>query len=175
MRKLAVIVVLLVSTSLSAQQDKRNGLFVFVSNPGYTESKSSGHQWDGAFGLALQRMFTPHVSGELTVSGQRDIMRSVSFNPDGTFGEGRTFVAYSFPTDLTARYHFFTDNSWKPYVGAGARWSPSAGRALLDLTGGVVWQFRPTFGLRFDGKLLLGTESRFDSRFNPSVGLTWRF
>ena len=172
MRKLIVLCTLLVSTAAFAQE-KPNGLFVFVTDPTYTSSRSTGGRWDGAFGVALQRMFTPRFSGELSVSRQSDRSGFTTFNPDGTVLESHVFTRYSTPVDLTARYHFLNDSTWKPYAGIGGRWVDS--RGFLDLTGGVLWQFRPSLGLRFDGKLLFGGQTRFDNRFNGSAGLTWRF
>ena len=174
MRKLVVAVAsLLVSTAALAQQDKPTGVFVFVTNPGYGQSERSGNHWDGAFGVALQRMFTPHVSGELTVSHDQHISRFAALDQGGNVIAYHTFTATSTPVDLTARYHFFSDGAWKPYVGAGVRYVDS--RAFGDLTGGVVWQFRPSLGLRFDGKVILGNQPRFNDTFNGSAGLAWRF
>ena len=174
MRKLVVAVAfLLVSTAAFAQQDKPTGVFVFVTNPGGGSSERSGSYWDGAFGVALQRMFTPHISGEVTVSRDHHTSRFTAFDQNGDIIEYRTFTSDSTPVDLTARYHFFTDGAWKPYAGVGVRYVES--RAFGDLTGGVVWQFRPSVGLRFDAKVLLGNESRFTDPFNGSVGLAWRF
>ena len=174
MRKaLLFIAVSSLFSTVAFAQEKPTELYIFVTNPGYTSSNYSGDQWDGAFGVALQRMFTSHVSGEVTVSRRRDISGFTTFNPDGTVLESRRFIGYSTPVDLTARYHFLNDSAWKPYAGIGARWVDS--RSYLDLTGGVLWQFKPSFGLRFDGKLLLGNQSRFQDTFNASAGLTWRF
>ena len=161
MRRFAVIAALLISTAALAQE-RPNGIYVFMSNPNVFYTKSSGTHADAEFGVALQRMFTPHLSGELTVSRDRRITGS-------NFGRD---VASLTPVDLTARYHFLTDGSWKPYAGLGARWVE--GRALADVTGGVVWQFRPSLGLRFDAKVLLGN-NRFNDTFNSAVGLAWRF
>ncbi len=173
MRKLAIVLAFLVSTAAFAQQDKPTGFYVFVTNPGYGHSERSGSYWSGAFGVALQRMFTPHFSGEVTVSRDRQNRGYTLFGPDGTVVENRWLISYSTPVDLTARYHFLTDGAWKPYAGTGVRWVDS--RAFFDLTGGVIWQFRPSLGLRFDGKLLLGNQSRFNDTFNASAGLAWRF
>jgi outer membrane protein W len=174
MRKLVVAAAfLLVSTAASAQQDNPTGIFVFVTNPGYGHSDRSGSYWDGAFGMALQRMFTPHVSAELTVSRDHHTVRTTAFDQNGDIIDSRTFTSDSTPVDLTARYHFFTDGAWKPYVGAGVRYVES--RAFGDLTGGVVWQFRPSLGLRFDGKVVIGHQPGFNDTFNGSAGLAWRF
>ena len=165
MRRFAVIVALLISTAAFAQ-DKPNGVYVFLSNPGGGSSDHSGSYWEGAFGVALQRMFTPHLSGEVTISRER---HHAAFS---IFGESGSSYTNTTPVDLTARYHFLDDGSWKPYAGLGARWVD--GRAMADVTGGVVWQFRPSLGLRFDAKLLLGNNA-FNDTFNGAVGLAWRF
>jgi Outer membrane protein beta-barrel domain len=174
MRKLIVVAVcFLVSTAAVAQQNKPNGLFVFVTNPSWGYSTGSGSNWDASFGVALQRMFTPNLSGEVTVSHERHTGRVLSFDPNGNVIDSRTFTDDFTPVDLTARYHFLNDSAWKPYAGVGARYVE--GRAIGGLTGGVVWQFRPALGLRFDAKVLLGNQSRFTDTFNGSVGLAWRF
>lgn len=174
MRKLALVVCLLVSTVAFAQQDnKQNGLFLFVTNPGRGGTTGvGGTYWEGAFGVALQRMFTPHVSGEVTVSRQRQITGNAFIGPTGVVEYGQ-FVNWYTPVDLTARYHFFTDGSWKPYAGAGVRLIDGHGAG--DLTGGVIWQFHRSLGLRFDGKVLLGNQDRYNETFNASIGLAWRF
>jgi len=174
MRKLIVVAVcLLVSTAAFAQQDRPNGIFVFVSNANWSYSTTSGSNWDGAFGVALQRMFTPHVSGEVSVSYDRRTSRVTAFDSSGNILSSHTFTNDFTPIDLTARYHFLNDSSWKPYAGVGARIVD--GRAIGGVTGGVIWQFRPALGLRFDAKVLLGNQSRFTDTFNGSAGLAWRF
>lgn len=177
MRKLVVAVAfLLVSTAVFAQQDKPTGIYVFVSNASFTYSEQSGSNWDGAFGLALQRMFTPHVSAELTVSRDRQVTRFPRFDPNGNIIDGaplRKVTDEFTPVDLTARYHFLNDSAWKPYAGIGVRYVES--RAIGDLAGGVVWQFRPSLGLRFDAKVLLGNQGQSTDTFNGSAGLAWRF
>lgn len=178
MRKLIVIAVsLLASTAAFAQQqDKPTSFYVFVSNPGFTYSENSGSNWEGAFGVALQRMFTPHVSGELSVSRDHRISRLPRFDVNGNIIEGAPArkINHDFtPVDLSARYHFFNDSTWKPYAGVGVRYVES--RAVGSVTGGVVWQFRPSLGLRFDAKVLLGNQPTFTDTFNGSAGLAWRF
>ena len=171
MRQLAFILCLFVAGAAFAQE-KPTAVFVFVTNPGFSHGKESGTSWDGAFGIALQRMFTPRFSGELTVSRERDVGGYTIFGPNGEVIESRRAVNYSTPVDLAALYHFRTDGSWKPYAGLGARWDDS--RTFADLTGGVVWQFRPAVGLRFDLKAAIGGESPAGDSLNGSVGLAWR-
>jgi hypothetical protein len=178
MRKLIVMAVfLLASTAAFAQQpDKPTGLYVFVANPSFTYSEGSGSNWEGGFGVALQRMFTPRVSGELTVSRERHTTRVARFDLNGNIIDGAPplkFTDNSTPVDLMARYHFFNDRSWRPYAGVGVRYVES--RAIGGLTGGVVWQFRPSLGLRFDAKVLLGNQDQFTETVNGSAGLAWRF
>ena len=69
MRKL-IVICLFVSTAAFAQQSRPNGFYVFVTNPGGGGSTNE-RNWQGAFGIALQRMFAPHFSGEVAVS--RDV------------------------------------------------------------------------------------------------------
>jgi hypothetical protein len=167
MRKLGVAVAfLLVSTAAVAQQDKPTAIYVFITNAGFTYSERSGSDWEGAFGVALQRMFTPHVSAEVSVSRDRRFSRLLAFDPNGNVIDGYTrTITHDFtPVDLTARYHFLNGSAWKPYAGIGVRYVES--RAVGDLTGGVVWQFRPSLGLRFDAKVLLGNQPRFTDTIN---------
>ncbi|HJQ40962.1 MAG TPA: OmpW family outer membrane protein [Thermoanaerobaculia bacterium] len=180
MRKL--VLVLLVALPLVAQQPpKRNNLYVFVSNPSGGWSEGGGSSYEGAIGLALQHRFTPRWSGELAVSRQRDHSGFTRFDPNGQIIEQQTYDIDSTPIDLGAQYHFLNTSSWKPYLGLGARYTSEprffedrGDHILYGATGGVVWQLRPAFGIRFDGKVLLGDAGQFN-RFNGSVGVTWGF
>ena len=172
MRKLIIVICLFVATAASAQQNKPNGFYVFITNPGYA-SEPAGHGWNGAFGVALQRMFSPRFSGEVAVSHDTETFVFRSFTSGGTLLAGHQVTAYSLPVDLTARYHFLNDSSWKPYIGAEARYVDS--RAFFGMTGGVVWQFRPALGLRFDSKLLVSDRPVHGERLYNSIGLSWRF
>jgi hypothetical protein len=180
MRKFALV--LLISLPLFAQQpQKRNTLFVFVSNPSGGWSEGGGSSYEGAIGLALQHKFTPRWSGELAVSRQRDHSGFTRFDPNGNIIEQRTYDIDSTPIDLGGQYHFLNNTNWKPYLGLGARYNSASGplfdrgnNLLYGATGGVVWQLRPAFGIRFDAKVLLGDTGRLD-RVNGSVGVTWGF
>jgi outer membrane protein W len=173
MRNMIVAVCLVLLATAAVAQEKPTAVYVFLTNPGVTHSDHTGTRWEGAFGVALQRMFTPRLSAEVAVSQESKTAGFVSFNPDGTVREDRVFTETTLPVDLTARYHFFTHGSWKPYAGLGVRYVDR--RTFGDLTGGVVWQFRPALGLRFDAKVLVGGDSRFNDQVNGSVGLSWRF
>ena len=184
MRTFTVLLVcLLVALPLVAQQPpKRNSLYVFVSNPSGGWSEGGGSSYEGAIGLALQHKFTPRWSGELAVSRQRDHSGFTRFDPNGNIIEQRTYDIDSTPIDLGAQYHFLNNTNWKPYLGLGARYYTDSSEVFIDrgaqvlygATGGVVWQLRPAFGIRFDGKVLFGNVGRFN-RMNGSVGVTWGF
>jgi outer membrane protein W len=167
-----ILAVLLLSSGAAFAQEKPTAIYVFVTNPSYAHSDLSGDRFDGAFGIALQRMFTPRFSGELSVSRRSDFSSYTTLNPDGTVLESHSFTGYSMPVDLTVRYHFLTQGAWKPYAGIGVRY---ASRAFGDVTGGVVWQFHRSLGLRLDAKVLVGSRTRFDDQVNTSAGLAWRF
>jgi long-subunit fatty acid transport protein len=183
MRKFAVLLVcLLIPLPLFAQQpQKRTSLYVFLSNPSGGWSEGGGSSYEGAIGLALQHKFTPRWSAELAVSRQRDHSGFTRFDPNGNIIEQQTYDIDSTPVDLGAQYHFLNNTNWKPYVGLGMRYTdPSdvlfdtGDRLFYGATGGVVWQLRPAFGIRFDGKVLLGDTGQLD-RVNGSVGVTWGF
>lgn len=184
MRKIALLLVcLLISLSVFAQQpQKRNSLYVFVTNPRGGWSEGGGSSYEGAIGLALQHKFTPRWSGELAVSRQRDHTGYILFDPNGNRIESREFDVDSTPIDVGAQYHFLNDSNWKPYLGLGARYNTNTRQLHIDrgdqilygATGGVVWQLRSAFGIRFDGKVLLGDTGHLD-RVNGSVGVTWAF
>src|SRR5258705_90174 len=113
MHKLTVLVCLILATAAFGQQNKPNGFYVFVTNPRYAGGPG-GHDFEGAFGVALQRMFSPRFSGEVAVSHDSETFGFRSFKSDGTLLADHVVTAYSLPVDLTARYHFLNDSSWKP-------------------------------------------------------------
>jgi outer membrane protein W len=168
-----VAVLMLLFSAVAFAQEKPTAVYVFVTNPGVVHSQNVGTRWEGSFGIALQRMFAQRWSAEVAVSQQSRLRGFTTFNPDGSVIESRVFTETTLPVDVSARYHFHTQGAWKPYAGLGMRWIE--GTTSAGVTGGVVWQFHRTLGLRFDGRVLIGNDSRFDDTINGSVGLSWRF
>jgi len=194
MRKSIVIAVslLFVVASAFAQQhaSSANTVSVFVSNVNVAYSSSSGSSFDATYGASFDHMFTNHVSAELSVSSQR-VRRSVStFGPAGQ-PVYASFTDTLYPVDANVSYHFLTDSRWKPYVGAGVRYVSGTVQNFNQLnsyrvsthsidpeiSGGVTFQFRPTLGLRFDAKQVIGNSGSVvgDAAFTGSVGLSFRF
>jgi outer membrane autotransporter protein len=194
MRKSIVIAVslLFVVASAFAQQHATpaNTVSVFVSNLTVAYSSVSGSSIDATYGAAFDHMFTNHVSGELSVTSQR-VRRSVStFGPAGQ-PVYASFTDTLYPVDANVSYHFFSNSRWKPYVGAGVRYVSGTERNFSQLnsfrvsthsidpeiSGGVMFQFRPTLGLRFDAKQVIGNGGSVagDAAFTGSVGLSFRF
>jgi hypothetical protein len=173
MRTLVVAALLLAPLSLFAQE-KRNSLYVFIANPEFTSSETSGTNYSGAFGVALQHKFRERWSGELTIARQRQRTGILRFDPQGNVIERQTFYSHSIPVDLAGYYHFLNDSAWKPYLGLAARYVAEEGGAG-GIGGGVLWRLRPAFGIRFDGKLLLGNRLSHMSSFNGAVGVAWSF
>jgi len=194
MRKSIVIAVslLFVVASAFAQQHATpaNTVSVFVSDLTVFHSSSSGTNVDATYGAAFDHMFSRHVSAELSVTSQR-IRRSVStFGPAGqpVFA---SFTDTLYPVDASVSYHFFTNSRWKPYLGGGVRYVSGTVRNFSQLnnyrvsthsidpevSGGVMFQFRPTLGLRFDAKQVIGSSGSVvgDTAFTGSVGLSFRF
>lgn len=194
MRKSIVIAVslLFVVASAFAQQHATpaNTVSVFVSDVSVIYSSSSGTNIDAAYGAAFAHMFTNRVSAELSVMSQR-VKESVStFGPAGQ-PVYASFTNTLYPVDATVSYHFFTDSRWKPYLGGGVRYVSGTFRNTSQLysyrvsthsidpevSGGVVFQFRPALGLRFDAKQVIGRSGTVagDASFTGSVGLSFRF
>jgi len=83
----------------------------------------------------------------------------------------------STPVDVTGKYHFLNQSSWKPYIDVGARWTDSSigDRVLASAGGGVAWQFSRTMALRFDARAFFGNRPTHLDTVNASFGLGWRF
>ncbi len=180
MRNAVILAVLLLSVAARAQQDKRNALFVFVANPEYTSNRL-GHTLDGTYGVGLQRGFSERWSAELMVARETNTSGYTSFGPGGTVLTRRV-THRTMPIDLSGRFHFLNETSWKPYVALGGRWvdAPSSSQdsdtMFISAGGGVVWQFRPALGLRMDGKFLLGSGlPEYADVITFSIGLSWKF
>jgi outer membrane protein W len=194
MRKSIVIAasLLFVVTSAFAQQPNHsNSVSVFVSDLSIFHSSTYGTRVDAGYGLSFDHMFSNRVSGELSVTSQR--FRSFATIP-GPADQPTTvsFSDRSYPIDANVSYHFLTDSRWKPYVGAGLRYVSdtlhSGGSFGVheftsrsvdpEVSGGVTFQFKPAFGLRFDAKQIIGSSNRSygsDPDFKASVGLSFRF
>ena len=176
MRKLAFVLCLFASLPLFAQQEKENSVYVFLTNPSFGWSDSSGTFYHGAYGVGLLHRFGSRWSGELAVSRQLDRSGFTRYDPNGNIIERRMFTTTTTPVDLSAHYHFFTASAWKPYAGVTVRRTDDERDPYLaGVTGGVLWKIRPTFGIRFDGKLLLGDRPAYVDRVNASVGAAFSF
>jgi outer membrane protein W len=188
---------LLVAASLSffavsafAQQPTRsNAVSVFVSDIGGGRS-SNGTSFYADFGVALDHMFSHHVSAEVSVTSERSNSSFTTFSPSGV----PTTIFHSdrlYPVDATVSYHFLTDSRWKPYIGGGVRYvsgtvsgsGPLGGYRFTrrstdpEVSGGITFQFNPRLGLRFDAKQVVNNDHSIitDANFKASVGLSLRF
>jgi outer membrane protein W len=201
MRKSLVIAAsLLFATSAFAQQTTpsnttqtigSNTVTGFVSNPEVTSSSLSGTRFDAGFGAAFDHRFSEHVSVELSVTNQR-YSRDLGVSAPPTF----IIIRQSYrewPVDATVSYHFFTASRWKPYLGGGVRYVSETFHpirfdtgALLptekttslapEVSGGVLFQFGRSLGLRLDAKRVLGSRRNLaDPSLKVSAGLSWRF
>jgi outer membrane protein W len=192
MRKSIVVAVSLLfvaGSAFSQQPERSNSVSVFVSDLGVFHS-SNGTSVDAAFGAAFGHMFNRHVGAELSVTN-RPTQHYVAYFINGQPVNEFSYTSRLLPIDALVSYHFLTDSRWKPYLGAGARYLSSSIRQTTPLgsyrsttrsvdpevSGGVIFQFRPALGLRFDAKQVLGSRdyARGDSAFSGSVGLSFRF
>lgn len=192
MRKSIIIAVslLFVVGSAFAQDVRPNTVSVFVSDFTASHTSSSGTNVDAAFGAAFGHMFNRHLGAELSVTSQ-PAQRYVANFIGGQPVSESSYTVKLLPIDAIVSYHFLTDSRWKPYVGAGARYLSNSVRQTTplgnyrftnisvdpEISGGVIFQFRPALGLRFDAKQVLGSRDyvRGDSAFSGSIGLSFRF
>ena len=178
MRRLIFVLALLVALPIFAQQQP-NAIFVFVSNPQIVAS--GGSHYEGAFGVAFRRMLGEHWSVQAAVSRDHERTGFITRDPSGNVIVDGVVNARSTPVDLIGYYHFVNGSSWKPYIGAGARWmnAPSGVYAsrnvLATIDGGITWQFHPSLALRFDSQVLLGSRPPWADRVTGGFGLGWRF
>src|SRR3954447_19841330 len=168
MRKSIVIAasLLFIAGSAFAQQQatRANTVSVFLSDAMATYSSSSGSRLDVSYGGAFDHMFNRHISAELSVTSQpaRRYFSTVVTSGEPTVSSS---TVHFHPIDANVSYHFLTDSRWKPYLGGGLRYLNNSvivtglfgekhrftSRTVdPEVSGGVVFQFRPTLGLRFD-------------------------
>src|SRR5438874_696522 len=120
MRKSIIVAVsiMFVVSSVFAQQNRRNGVSLFVTNLGIGYADSTGRHFDAALGAAFDHRFSGHLSGELSVTSETSRQNSTTFLPSGVVQYSiRTNRVY--PIDATASYNFFSESRWQPHVGAG--------------------------------------------------------
>ncbi|MEA2328904.1 MAG: hypothetical protein QOE68_3863 [Thermoanaerobaculia bacterium] len=194
MRKSIVIGVslLFVVASAFAQDTARaNTVSVFLSDAMVTYSSSSGTRLDVSYGGAFNHMFNRHISAELSVTSQPARRYFSTFVVSGQPATSSSREVHFHPIDANVSYHFLTDSRWKPYVGGGLRYlnnsvilsGPLGSQRLTtrtvdpEISGGVIFQFRPTLGLRFDAKQIIGNSGSVlgERAFTGSVGLSFRF
>jgi outer membrane protein W len=187
---LAVSLLFLVASAFAQQPSRSNSITVFATDLSLTESSVDGTRFGAAYGASFDHMFSKHLSGELSVTNQR--VRRFATTLDSA-GLPTTFIIsdHLYPIDATVSYHFLTDSRWRPYVGTGIRYvsdsffssGPSGSHRFStrtvnpEVSGGVIFQFNPTLGLRLDAKQVLGGNagSVSDRGSKASVGLTFRF
>jgi outer membrane protein W len=194
MQKLMLVTasLLFVTASTFAQPSSpANSVSVFVSDVAFTSSASSGSRLDVSYGAAFAHLFSKHISAELSVTKQPFRRYVSTFSSRGELPVSFSYMDEVYPIDANISYHFITDSRWKPYVGVGARYlrdsflsSGPLGRYRLsfrsvdpEISGGVTFQFRPSLGLRLDGKEIAGGGESFLSHatFTGSAGLSFRF
>ena len=191
MRKAIIVSIsmLFVVSSLSAQQNRRNGVSVFLTDIGGGYSDSTGRHFDAAYGAAFDHRFGGHLSAELSVTNEMSRQNATFLSNGVILYSVRTNRVY--PIDATASYNFFSESRWQPHIGAGLRYVSetihengplgstqfSTTTVSPEIVGGVTFRFTPALGLRLDAKQILSNRSDFvaDQRFKASVGLNLRF
>jgi len=193
MRKSMVIAVSLlfvVAAAFAQEPTRANTVSVFLSDAMASYSTSSGSRLDVSYGAAFDHMFNRHLSAELSVTSQPARRYFSTLVVSGQPTTSSSLVHFH-PIDANVSYHFLTDSRWKPYLGGGLRYlnnsvlfSGPFGTSRYttrtidpEISGGVVFQFRPALGLRFDAKQIIGNSGSVlgERAFSGSVGLSFRF
>ena len=176
MRKFGSLTVglLLICSSAFAQQKRE--LTIFISDISYLSNTFSKTHWYGGVGLAYSTFFTPHVSGEIAAAVEEHRSHTnIGVTP---------VTLRTYPIDLSARYHFFTESRWKPYLGLGVRHvdAPHGDPGFRyfnhvnpQIVGGVEYLVKPSIGITLDGKQIVGERATYDPWLKVSLGLNWRF
>jgi outer membrane protein W len=194
MRKSIVIaasLVFVVAAAFAQEPTRANTVSLFLSDAMVSYSTSSGSRLDLSYGGAFDHMFNRHLSAELSVTSQpaRRYFSTVVVSGQPTTSSS---TVHFHPIDANVSYHFLTDSRWKPYLGGGVRYlnnsviltgGPFGNQRLTtrtvdpEISGGVVFQFRPALGLRFDAKQIIGNSGSVlgERAFSGSVGLSFRF
>ena len=181
--RLAVLLLLLPAL-LDAQQLPKTQISAYFTPQSVTYSDSSGTMFNGGFGAALNVFWSQRFSTELSVGAEQSYYTIQALTPGGPNVEIDRLRVESYPLDLVARYHFTNGTKWLPFIGGGVRYVnapsidadvPADSRTSAEVTGGVIYQFSPRWGLRMDVRQLLTSSAFYDANTKGSVGLSWNF
>jgi outer membrane protein W len=202
MRKTIVVagsLMFVVASAFGQEARHSNAVSIFATDMSIGNSGANGAKFDAAYGspkvdtaygASFDRMFSDRLSAEVSVTSQnsRRIVRTFTSGSQPSYGIASIRL---YPIDATISYHFLTNNRWKPYIGAGLRYVKDTfhGPGMMyeyydtvrtvdpEVSGGLVFQFNPTLGLRFDAKQVLGSDRSTvaDPEFKVSAGLSLRF
>ena len=179
MRKaLLLSAVLLLSTAALADDRGTTRLSVMATDISYSWSENTGSRADAGAVVALSHRFGEKWGLEASYGFERgyDVSRfdfeRVAFNVH--------------PLDVVGQFFIPTGESrWKPYVGAGARYTATPEQSLkshaysetnAQINAGSILNLTPRVGIRFDGKFLVGgNNARWDEPLKFAVGLSFRF
>lgn len=186
--RLAAILLFVVSSSLLADGLPKQQMSVFITPQSVAYSQSRGTDFTGGAGIAVNLWWTHRLSTEFAVSIEQSYSRSSVTRPDpgGPVTIVESVRAQTYPFDAIAQYHFVNESRWQPYAGLGVRYvraphlrsraEVTGDQTSAEISGGVVWQFSPRWGVKLDGKQLLRNDDAFyDSSSKGSIGIIWKF
>ena len=178
MRKVSLAVTLVLAPFVYADQQ----FSVFLTPEEVTHSESTGTSFSGGIGVSWAQRWTPRFTTELSLSAEQSYEEASTTiqGPSGPFTTYYKNRVQSYPFDVLAQYHFVNGSNWTPYVGGGLRYlttdsTLANNRTSVQLNGGVVWQFSPHWGMRFDLKQLLNEDEYYDRASKGSFGFSWHY
>lgn len=179
------VMLLTVPCALVADPLTKHQLSAFVTPNSVVYSESRGTDVSGGIGLAWTAFWTHRVSTELLVAAEQSYESASMTVPSAGGSITKIIQAHvdTYPVDALVQYHFLNQSKWQPYAGGGLRYVskpssellPTESRTSFELNGGVVWQFAPRWGLKFDFKQLLREDSFYDHSMKGSVGFSWSY
>lgn len=189
MRKaLLLSAVLLLSTAALADDRGATRIAVMATDINYSWSENTGTRADAGVTLALSHRFGEKWGLEASYGFERGYDVSTTFHEvaPGSYVVDRKRVSFDLrPLDVVGQFFIPTGSSrWKPYVGVGAHYvrneRPDLQTTSIVVTSqvnaGSILNLTPRFGLRFDGKFLIGpSRPQWDDQVKLGVGLSVRF
>jgi hypothetical protein len=191
MRRLNVLVFIVLTVSaatMSAQPSGSVRLSGFWVNPSDTAQYKFRPGSDRAYGAGVEYFLKNNLSWQLAASSEQTVATLFT-----SAGLPSTKFERVYPIDGTARVHFGS-SSFKPFLGAGARYIRVVGHDNWrpELAGGLTFAVTPHLGIDLEARSLfnrrkpeivqpLGSIRARDGDFDEgrsrrlSVGLGWRF
>ncbi len=180
LRTISVVLAVLIAAGSAVAQQTRVSLS--ATDLELVSSSSHGSHLSGGGELAVNHFWTPEFSTMLAAGAARSYDTWTLYDRDSNVVTHGEYSYTAYPFDLLAQFHFATGESrWKPYVGAGVRYT-DAPSAVVErgfspvINGGVMFNVNPRVGVVFDVRAMYYRNGNItDFSGKPALGVSWRF